>query len=287
MKILLTGASGQLGLSLQQHIPDNIELLALDRHALDITSYSKVMEAVGAFHPDWIINAAAYTTVDEAEVEQTTAEAINHHGAGNLAKAAEQLQARMVHISTDYVFDGVKAGPYMPDDATNPINVYGRTKLAGEQAVRNILGEQALILRTAWVYASHGHNFLNTMLRLMNERDTLNVVEDQVGTPTSTSSLADVILRSIECELSGTHHWTDAGVASWYDFACEISCLADKAGLLNNSCHIQPIPTSAYPTPATRPQNSMLDKQSTRVALQYPGRHWSESLLDEINKLSR
>jgi dTDP-4-dehydrorhamnose reductase len=281
-RILLTGAGGQVGICLQQQMPKDVALLALDRKALDITDREAVTEAVAGFKPDWIINAAAYTAVDKAESEPELAFAINRDGAAHLAQAAADLNARMVQISTDYVFDGNKARPYRPDDNVNPINVYGESKLAGEIVTREALDEHALILRTAWVYASHGRNFLTTMLRLMRERDELKIVEDQVGTPTSARTLAEIILIAIARKVTGTHHWTDAGVASWYDFACAIAELAKSAGLITGACRIKPISTRDYPTPARRPVFSLLDKQSLRGAIGEHGMQWRRALQQMI-----
>jgi dTDP-4-dehydrorhamnose reductase len=284
-RILLAGANGQLGITLQQTMPETVELLALDRKALDITNRKAVIEMVSNFRPDWLINAAAYTAVDKAESEPEIAFAINRDGTAHLAQAAVEANARLVHISTDYVFDGKQSRPYLPDDPVNPINVYGESKLAGELATREVLNEQALILRTSWVYAPHGKNFLTTMLRLMRERNELKVVEDQVGTPTSTLSLANAILTAIAREVTGTHHWTDAGVTSWYDFACAIREQSEAVGINLTDCNISPIPTSDYPTPAKRPACSLLDKQSMRSAIGEDGIQWENNLRQTLKSL--
>ncbi|ACL73423.1 dTDP-4-dehydrorhamnose reductase [Thioalkalivibrio sulfidiphilus HL-EbGr7] len=273
-RVLLSGAAGQVGVALRDLMPEGVELLALERSTLDISDADRVTETVAHFRPHWVINAAAYTAVDKAEHEPDLAFAINRDGAANLARAAQSVRARMVHISTDYVFDGRKSCPYTPDDLPNPINVYGESKLAGEIATRDILGDNLLILRTAWVYAPHGRNFLTTMLRLLQERDELRVVEDQVGTPTHAASLAEVILRSISQDLTGTYHWTDAGVASWYDFAIAIQEMAISTGLDVATCRVSPIPTRDYPTPASRPAYTVLDKSAIRERLGHHGTHW-------------
>jgi len=273
-KVLVTGCNGQLGIALQQIKPPDVEMLALDRSKLDITNFKQVKDVVEQFKPDWIINAAAYTAVDKAESESKNAFLINRDGAENLARAAESCGARMVQVSTDYVFDGNQGRPYKAEDPVNPINVYGESKLGGEIAVREILGNESLILRTAWVYAFHGKNFLTTMLRLMQEREKLDVVEDQIGTPTSAYTLADAIFSAIKNEVTGTHHWTDAGVASWYDFANAIYELGTTAGILESACRLAPILSEAYPTPAKRPVCSLLDKQSFRKAIGEDGQQW-------------
>lgn len=282
-RVMLTGAGGQVGLALQQVMPKGVALLALDRNALDITNRQAVTEAATRFRPDWIINAAAYTAVDKAESEPESAFAINGDGAANLAQAAAEIGARMLQLSTDYVFDGTQAQPYRPDDSVNPINVYGESKLAGEQAVSEALGGEALILRSAWIYSAQPGNFVTTMLRLMRERERLGVVEDQVGTPTSAASLAAAILAAMAKGVMGIHHWTDAGVASWYDFACAISELADP---VTRGCRITPIPSTDYPTPARRPASSLLDKQSMRSAIGEEGLHWRKALQRTLSQMT-
>jgi len=283
-RILLAGAGGQVGIALQQQMPGAVKLLALDRKGLDITDTKAVAEVVKSFRPDWIINAAAYTAVDKAESEPEAAFAINREGAANLARAAELVKARMVHISTDYVFDGRQARPYKPDDPVNPLNVYGESKLAGESAIREVLGDNLLIIRTAWVYAAHGKNFLTTMLRLMREQDELRVVEDQIGTPTSAVSLASVILMSVSSNLTGIHHCTDAGVASWYDFAIAIRELVTDLDI--KSCRIHPIQTVEYQTPAKRPICSVLDKTSLRASGVTHEVSWWGALHDVLSPVS-
>lgn len=284
-RILLAGAGGQVGVALQEVMPKGVKLLALDRNALDITDRKAVAEAVNRIKPDWVINAAAYTAVDKAESEPELAFAINRDGAEHLAQSVADINARMVQISTDYVFDGEQARPYAPGDPVNPINVYGESKLAGELATREALDDRAMILRTAWVYAPHGRNFLLTMLRLMRERDELRIVEDQVGTPTSAHSLAHAIVAAIARNVTGTHHWTDAGAASWYDFACAIGELAEIAGSGFGACRVTPIPTSSYPTPARRPASSLLDKQSMRSAIDDDGMHWKRALSQAVSRV--
>jgi dTDP-4-dehydrorhamnose reductase len=279
-RILITGAGGQVGIALQQQMPNGVELLALDRQGLDITDAKAGVDVARSFRPDWIINVAAYTAVDKAESEPEVAFAINRDGATNLARAAKSVKARMVHISTDYVFDGRGARPYRPDDPVNPINVYGESKLAGELATREILGEDLLILRTAWVYAAHGRNFLTTMLKLMRERDELRVVEDQIGTPTSAITLSRVTISAIVRGLTGTHHFTDAGVASWYDFAVAIREL--KQDSVMKGCRIRPIQTTDYPTPAKRPACSVLDKTSLRASGVSHEQSWWDALREVL-----
>src|SRR5579863_9278328 len=229
VRVLITGASGQVGGALLHSLPSGIEVHAPTREQLDIGDARAVHAAVTAFEPELIINAAAYTAVDRAESEPFVADAINAQAPQYLAEAAHTLEGcRLIQISTDYVFDGRGSVPYRPGDAPNPLSVYGRTKLAGEQAVLGVLGKRAVVLRTAWVYAPQGRNFLLTMLRLMRERGAVRVVADQKGSPT-----ARALWRLAELPLvDGILHWTDAGVASWYEFARAIADEALAAGLL-------------------------------------------------------
>jgi dTDP-4-dehydrorhamnose reductase len=285
MKILVTGANGQLGWELQRAKPDDCEFTALSRDQLDITDLEQVKNTINSIKPDWVINAAAYTAVDKAESDSEGAYAINANGAANLATAAQTSNARLLHISTDFIFDGINNRPYLPEDKPNPLGIYGASKLAGEQKVRELLGDNTLIIRTAWVYSSHGNNFVKTMLRLMAERDTLGVVEDQVGTPSWAAEIATAIYLSIENNLRGIYHWTDTGAASWYDFSVAIYELGKEAGLLNNSVTINPIPTEDYPTPAVRPPYSILNKDSLRKAIDYKGIYWRDSLSQMIMEI--
>lgn len=275
MRVLLTGANGQLGQALQHTAPAQAELTALDRQALDLTDRQAVTAAVGDLRPQWVINAAAYTAVDRAEDEPEQAARVNTDAVGWLAEAAAATGARLVHISTDYVFDGRACRPYRPDDPTNPLSVYGRTKLEGERRARAALGGRALVVRTAWLYGAHGHNFLNTMLRLMRERDELAVVADQVGTPTSTPTLARAVWTAVVGGQGGTAHYTDAGVASWYDFAVAIGEEARARELIETMPVIRPIPASEYPTPAARPDYSVLACDETLFGRRL---HWREAL---------
>lgn len=285
MKVLITGAGGQLGWELQRAAPDGIELQALSRKALDISDSDAVNNVVAQFQPDWVINAAAYTAVDKAESDQASAEAINVEGAANLAAAAKANQSRLAHVSTDFIFDGCKSSPYLADDRAHPMGVYGETKWRGEEAVRAVDADNALIVRTAWVYSSHGANFVKTMLRLMNERTELGVIEDQVGTPTWAAELARVLYRAIENDLRGTYHWTDTGVASWYDFAVAIHDIGREMELIDNAVVIKPIPTEAYPTPAARPAYSVLSKEAMRQAIGYTGMHWRKALENMMREI--
>jgi dTDP-4-dehydrorhamnose reductase len=224
-----------------------------------------------------IVNAAAYTAVDRAEGESDLAFRINRDGADHLATAAREIGARLVHVSTDFVFDGRASRPYRPEDSTGPLNVYGASKLAGEQAVA-AAAPDALIVRTAWVYGPSGGNFLATMLRLMASRTEIGVVADQIGTPTSTLTLASALWALAGGDARGTLHYTDAGVASWYDFATAIAEEAAATGLLARAPSVRPISTADYPTPAARPAFSVLDKSATFTLLGGPPPHWRAAL---------
>lgn len=287
MRVLVTGAHGQVGTALLASAPRALVVRGVGRAELDITRQDDVDRCIADFKPNLVINAAAYTAVDRAEAEQETAARINVDGAANLARAAAAASARLIHISTDFVFDGRRSTPYRPDDEPAPLCVYGATKLAGERAARSIL-PGVTIVRTAWVYAATGQNFVRTMLRLMRERGRVSVVADQVGTPTSAASLAEILWRfAARSELSGTFHWTDAGVASWYDFAVAFAEEATAAGLLLTRPVVEPITTQDYPTAAQRPAYSVLDKRTTLAALGVPSVHWRERLRTVVQELSR
>ncbi len=277
-RVIITGAGGQLGWELQRLAPVPDECLALARSELDIADAEAVDALLARERPTLVINAAAYTAVDRAESEPDLAMSVNADGPGNLAAACGRYGARLFHVSTDFVFDGTSSMPYAPGDATAPLGEYGRSKLAGEQRVLQALPD-ALIVRTGWVYSASGANFVKTMLRLMDERDSLSVVVDQVGTPTWARGLAQLLWRVTEGEgASGVYHWSDSGVCSWYDFAVAIAEEGLACGLLTRLPRIQPIPGSEYPTPARRPAFSVLDKSSTWRDFGIEGVHWREQL---------
>ena len=280
MRVLLTGASGQIGGALAERPPANTELRALTRAELDISDDRAVQAALAAIRPDIVINAAAYTAVDRAEDEVELVTAINVRGPANLARAASRLPGcRLLHISTDYVFDGRAAGAYTPDDRPNPLSVYGRTKLQGEVAARELLNERAAVLRTAWVYAPQGKNFLLTMLRLMRERGTVRVVNDQRGTPTAAHSIATALWAIAQRpDIHGVLHWTDAGATSWCGFASRIAEDAHAVGLLQARPAVTPITTAEYPTRAHRPANSVLDISATVQLLGIAPTPWEEDV---------
>lgn len=254
MKILLTGPSGQVGAALLETLPAIGEVIAAGRRDLDLCKKESIAKAVAAARPDVIVNAAAYTAVDQAEREEALAMAVNRDGPAMLAEEAARRGALLVHFSTDYVFDGEKPSPYVESDATDPLNAYGRSKLAGEQAIQRS-GCRHLIFRTSWVYSHSGKNFLLTMLRLAREKKELRVVDDQHGAPTSSRMLADAVPRAIsavlrDSSLGGLYHMSAQGSTTWCGFARAI--VGDRVKVL-------PISSSEYPTPARRPRNSVLD----------------------------
>ncbi len=277
--VVVTGAAGQLGLELQRCAPREVRVVALTRDAMDITDATSVEQAVRAAQPSVIINAAAYTAVDRAESYPARAAAVNATGLRHLAESARRHGARVVHVSTDFVFGTGTGRPWRPDDATAPLSVYGRTKRDGEAALLDVLGPQALVVRTAWLYSVHGANFVTTMLRLMRERDEVRVVGDQVGTPTWARTLAGVLWAAAGVPAAhGILHWTDAGVASWYDFAVAIEEEGASSGLLRRRTRVTPIRTVDYPTPTVRPSYSVLDTIETQRQLAVTPQHWRTSL---------
>lgn len=286
-KVLITGAGGQVGRALLAAVPANFAAVACTHADLDVGVGEAVREYVRQQRPAVIINAAAYTAVDKAESEPDAAQRINSEGPGHLAAAARESGARLLHISTDFVFDGATSVPYRPDSATHPLSVYGRTKRDGERAALEALPGRATIVRTAWVYAANGSNFVRTMLRVMRANGTVRVVADQVGTPTAARSLAEVLWRIAgNPEIRGIHHWTDAGVASWYDFAVAIAEEGAELGLLPPEIVVMPITTADYPTPARRPSYSVLDKRSlARYGL--APIHWRKRLRAVLKEIPR
>lgn len=288
-RVLITGAAGQVGRELAARMPPGIEVRAVAHGDLDIGHETQVREYVAEYKPELILNAAAYTAVDKAEGDEAEATRCNVDGPRNLAYAALSCgNTRLIHISTDFVFDGRSSSPYGPADRTAPLGVYGHTKAAGERAVLDALGGKGLVVRTAWIYASHGRNFLRTILRLLKEGGVVRVVDDQISTPTSACSLADVLWQfAARPDLSGIFHWTDAGVASWYDFAVAIAEEAANCGLLGDNTVVSPIATQDFPTAAARPAYSVLDKRSTISALGIKPTHWRSRLRLVMEELAR
>ena len=286
-RIVLTGAGGQFGKTLVTRWPDSLlsqyELIPLMRGDLDIADAAAVHSTLDALQPALIINAAAYTAVDKAESEAEAAFAINERCVANLAAAST---CPLIHLSTDFVFDGAASTPYAENAATAPLSVYGKSKLAGEKA---LLAQKpdAMIIRTSWLYSEYGANFVKTMLRLLSERDALSIVNDQIGSPTSTHSLAAVVCSAASTRLdsaampkepSGIFHWSDGASITWFDFALEIQTQALALGLLKSRCTLRPIPTSEYPTPAARPLYSVMSRARARAEFDCPTNTWQAEL---------
>lgn len=287
MRVLIIGAQGQLGQELQNTVPAGVDLIAAGRAQLDISQRQSVLDYVQETRPGVIINAAAYTAVDGAETKPDWAVQVNAEGPGYLARAAQQVSAKLLHVSTDFVFDGTASTPYGRGQEPRPLGVYGHSKLAGERRMMEILPLQSVVVRTAWLYSSHGANFVKTMLHLMNERDELRVVCDQVGTPTWAMGLAQVLWSFTQHkDAHGIYHWTDGGSCSWYEFARAICEQGRELGLVDNQAlTLTAIPTSEYPTPAQRPQYSVLDCSETRTLLGCAQQDWQTQLRRMLKEL--
>ncbi|MCH2153786.1 MAG: dTDP-4-dehydrorhamnose reductase [Phycisphaerales bacterium] len=286
MKCLVTGAGGQLASSLVDRASPSIQIDAIGIDQLDITNAVEVDAAVDHIRPDVILNAAAWTDVDGAESDESLAMAVNRDGPAHLAEACARHGSRLIHVSTDFVFDGSGTTPCRIDDPTSPLTVYGKSKLAGEQAIQERLGAEAVIVRTAWLYAAHGQNFVRTMLKVMSERDHIKVVADQRGTPTSSTSLADAMWQLLDCGATGLYHWTDAGEATWHEFAVAIHEEACSHDLLDHHVEIQAITSDQWPTAAHRPHYSVLDISRSEEILGRSPRSWRQELVDVIRSLA-
>ena len=288
MKVLLTGRDGQLGQALVASAPEGVELVATSRGELDLADSAACCRIVEEQRPDWVLNAGAYTAVDQAEREPALAEAVNAQAPAAFAAALQPTGGRLLQLSTDFVFNGAQGHPYGPEQPRDPLGVYGASKARGEQAA--LLHPQARLLRTSWVYGPVGKNFCRTWLRLHAAKadagEPLKVVADQVGCPTSTLTLAKACWRAIGIDANPDGpqvlHWSDAGAASWYDFAVAIGELAQAQGLLRQAASVEPITTADYPTPATRPSYSLLDCTASRQALGLPAVHWRDALAEVL-----
>jgi dTDP-4-dehydrorhamnose reductase len=286
VKVIVTGADGQVGRALLETAPRNSRVAALARRDLDITDAPAVHATLERERPDWIFNAAAYTAVDRAEADPGQAHRVNALGAALVAKAATEVRCRVLQISTDFVFSGEQSRPYRPGAATAPINVYGASKLAGENAVIYETDGHALIVRTSWVYSDRGQNFVLRMLELMRTKQELTIVADQVGSPTWATSLARALWAMADRDLSGIHHWSDAGVASWYDFAVAIHDEALARRLLERSTVLRAIRTDEYPVAARRPAYSVLDSRSAADCVGTAPSHWRHNLGQMLDRLA-
>jgi len=288
--ILVTGSGGQLGQSLNSIVSNypNYTFTFAHRADLDLSDEKSIDTFFKQQQFDLIINCAAYTAVDKAESEPELAAQLNHLAVKQLAEIAKQYNTKLIHISTDYVFNGTQYRPYIETDDVAPQSVYGETKLKGEQALFTAMPNNALIIRTSWVYSEYGNNFVKTMLRLGQEREALNVIFDQVGTPTYAHDLAEAIMAVVDSDIvkqaaftSELYHYSNEGVCSWYDFAKMIFELS------NVSCHVRPIETKDYPTPATRPHYSLLNKTKIKQRFNIPIPYWKDSLQHCLNKLAQ
>ena len=278
-RILITGAGGQVGTALQQQLEnENFETFFLDRKQLPLEQTLIIQDILGMYQPDIILHAAAYTAVDKAESEPELANAVNHLASEEIAQYCRIHGVKLLAISTDYVFDGQSSEPLTEEATPAPLNVYGQSKWKGEQAIQK-WAPDSIIIRTSWVYAEQGHNFVNTMQRLMHERETLSVVNDQIGSPTYAGDLARAIVTILKADRwqPGIYHYANEGEVSWYDFAVAIR---EQIGA---SCQINAIPTSQYPTPAKRPSYSLLDKSKIKRTFNVRVPFWLDSLTEMLN----
>jgi dTDP-4-dehydrorhamnose reductase len=282
MRILIAGKNGQLGKSIHKLVANTEQtndFVFVGREELDLSGADNIISYFNQNNFDIIVNCAAHTAVDKAEEEAVLANQINHLAVEQLAQIAKTQQAKLIHVSTDYVFDGESDKPYTETDETNPINVYGKTKLAGEKALQEIMPTNAIIIRTSWVYSEYGNNFVKTMLRLGKERDELNVVSDQIGSPTYATDLANAILDTMQNKAfkevgqeTQVYHYSNMGEISWYEFAKEIF---ELSGI---QCSVSPITTEQYPTPAKRPKNTLMNKDKISHRFDIDILDWSKSL---------
>lgn len=297
MKVLITGSEGQLGSTLNFLKPKNIQIINANRENFDLTNGSQISKFIFKHNPDWIINSGAYTAVDEAEKEPEKVFATNSDAVKIIAETLKKTRGKILQISTDFVFDGRNNIPYKTSNSKNPINYYGNTKAKGEDHVLNILqeSEQVIIIRTSWLMGAEGRNFALKMIDLLKRKNEINVVCDQIGSPTSTLNLANACWETIlKAEVSKILqlrcpilHWTNDGVASWYDIAFKIGQISNKIGLIDDCALVKPILSKDYPTPAKRPQYSVLDTFSTQSILDIKSNHWSLDLERDLSEFQK
>ena len=292
-QIVITGADSQLGQTFKENWPmfdhaKQHELVCCGINQIDITSRASIESKLCSKNVDVIINMAAYTDVDKAEQEEERSYQINQLGAKVLATWAMESKCKLIHISTDFVFSGRKKSPYLTTDSTGPLNVYGKSKLAGENEILKINPELSSIIRTSWLYSQFRKNFVRTMLRLMSERESLNIVNDQIGSPTSTHSVVDLIFAMLKkSDFSGIYHWSDIGSISWYEFAIAVQNMARELGILTTSIPIQPISSEKYPTKALRPKYSVLDVSLAKDKFNVVPHAWNERLRHVIKQIAQ
>lgn len=289
MNVVVFGKTGQLALSLAETQPGTIDAIYLSREDCDLLNAGAIEQSLNRLKPDYVINAAAYTAVDQAETETDVAMAINADAPAVMADWVAATNGNLIHISTDFIFDGKRTSPYLPDDEPSPLGSYGRSKLIGEQQIADNAGNNSMIIRTAWLYSEHGRNFVKTMLQLMQTREQLSVVSDQRGCPTYVEGLARTIWQVIVEEkfAAGVYHWTDAGEITWYDFACEIESQALALGILESPTPISAIATTDYPTPAARPAYSVLDSSRLIALTGTQNKPWQTQLSIALERIAR
>lgn len=286
MKLIVIGKSGQLAFELNRLSSMEHEIVCLGRSEIDLLNLADILKLFNQHNASGVINASAYTNVDKAESDVENAYLLNSKAVGNLAQVCKLLTIPFVHISTDFVFYGDKGVPYLPHDETKSLGVYGASKAKGEQLISEIYPENSTIIRTSWLYSTHGNNFVKTMIVLMRAKSELTVISDQIGSPTYAKGLALACIASLTNSVHGIHHYTDTGVASWYDFAIEIQNIGFDIGLLDKKIPIKPITSVQYPTAAIRPHYSVLDKSSlVNILPQLSFIHWKEQLRDMMISL--
>jgi dTDP-4-dehydrorhamnose reductase len=285
VKVLVTGGGGQLARALAATVPSGVQLRSVSRAECDITELSLVEQVIGTFRPDVVINAAAFTAVDEAEKNEELAFRVNAIGAENVAKCAERVEAQIIHISTDYVFDGRRSTPYPPEAPTNPINVYGASKLQGEKLV-SAANSRATIIRAGWLYSLSGKNFVVSILAALHGSRRVSVVSDETGCPTSAHEFAGALWKTAGANLRGVHHWANRGVATRYELAQEIRQIAQQQGLLRGGAELRPVTAAEYARTAKRPSFSALDSTELAQALALSPSSWQEGLRDEMARIA-
>ena len=287
MKVLVTGVTGQLGceavLALRGR---DVDVQGVSRADLDFSRPDQVESFFAGQKADWVINCAAYTQVDKAESDAELAFLVNRDSAAAVAKGVKKAGGRLLHVSTDFIFAGDASRPYQEGDRAGPLGIYGQSKWEGEQQVREVL-ENAIILRTGWVYGVHGQNFVKTILRLAAQRDELRIIDDQVGTPSYTADIVAAMWALIGVDATGIYHFSNEGVASWFDFAEAIVEYARQLGMAVVATQVTPIPSEAYPTPAARPAYSVLSKKKIRTELEYAIAHWRQGLQKMLRELQQ